>query len=83
MSPVIPKPGFRMEKLWAFVRVDEDGDEGLIGLHGPGGPMPMVGADWTRVEQLKELVGRLAAQDGIRVELREFSTMRTVEVFKP
>jgi hypothetical protein len=47
------KGPFRIESLYAFVVVDDDGSEGVAGRLMPNGTwMPFIGADMERVEQL-------------------------------
>lgn len=44
--------GFRIERLWAFLSIHKDGDEGLIALNG----MPCIAADETRLVRLRPQV---------------------------
>jgi hypothetical protein len=80
------KPAYRMPKinaLWAFLAVDEDGDEGVIGFQAGDGPVPLVGADENRVESYRELATLTALASGLTVRLVKFSTREELEVFTP
>lgn len=44
-----PGNTFRITNLYAFVSVDKDDQEGVIGFQGPNGPMPMIGGDKKRM----------------------------------
>lgn len=75
----------RIARLWAFIAVDEDGDEGICAFLATSGGthFPMVAADPARVESLKPIARRpAAAVPGKRIELRRFGgTYEVEEVF--
>ena len=51
--------GFKIESLTAFIAIDKDGDEGLIGIPAPGSGafcMPAVAADEERVKAIYPIV---------------------------
>jgi len=52
--------GFVIKEMYAFVSVGEDGDEGVMGFLGPNRNwVPMVGADMTRVTDLRKIADRI------------------------
>jgi len=48
----------KITEMYAFVACEDEtpDDEGIIGLMGPNGPMPAVGADMDRVEWLRTII---------------------------
>lgn len=71
----------RIDELYAYVSVDEDGDEGLCAFLGPDGSwMPMVAADEARVEQLRPIAQDIIQHSGMAVRLLRFSTRSEIEV---
>lgn len=74
--------GFYIERLWAFLAVHGDGDEGVVGLPLPGGgSIAAVAADWHRVESLKPMVEQLAKMTGLPMTLARFDRRTDVETF--
>lgn len=73
-------PEKRITDLWAFIGVDEDGDEGLCAFEAiDGRVMPMVASDEGRRDLLIPMAERIVANiPGSRIELRRF-TSSTVE----
>jgi len=66
--------GFVIKELFAFTTVDpKDGDEGVLGFHGGEGWMPMVGADMTRVDQLKPIADRVSKELGLSYRIKRFT----------
>lgn len=70
--------GFRIDAIWAFLTVHDDGDEGLISMPTAIGHMPLIGADRTRVESLRPHAEMVAKATKKPVRLVRFDT-RTVE----
>lgn len=65
--------GFVIKEMFAFVTVDpEDQDEGVLGFHGGEGWMPMVGADMTRVNQLRPIADRVSKEMGLPYRIKRF-----------
>jgi hypothetical protein len=73
----------RIEQMYAFVVVDDDGTEGIPAFRGPGGlAMPMVGADLERVESLRPMAKAMAKELGKPLELLVFTGRESVEVIE-
>lgn len=74
----------KIEQMFAFVIVDDDGTEGIPAFQGPNGmAMPMVGADLERVESLRPIAEDMAKQLNKDVTLAVFEVRKDVEVIKP
>jgi len=74
----------RIDRLFAFIALDEDGTEGLIGHYQPDGTWtPLVGADMARVDSLRPIVVDIATQTDRRITLAVFSNRDNVETFEP
>jgi hypothetical protein len=68
--------------LWAFLSVDEHGDEGLCGHHMPDlGWVALVGADEARVRSLRPIAKLIAARSGMKVKLVQFAARKEIEIF--
>lgn len=74
----------RIEKMFAFVIVDDDGTEGIPAIEGPNGmAMPLVGADMARVESLRPHALGVANSLNKEITVVEFSTRVEIETIKP
>lgn len=73
----------RVESMYAFLVVDDDGTEGVPAFFTDGGWMPLVGADMERVESLRNVARGLATDLGKRITLVEFTTRTEKEVYEP
>jgi hypothetical protein len=75
----------RIEQMYAFVVTDpEDNTEGIPALAGPGGmALPMVGADWKRVQSLLPAARQLAEDSGMTIRLCRFEVRTEIEVISP
>lgn len=72
--------GMKIEKMFAFVCKDDDGNEGVIG-HKIGNIMyPLVGADMERIESLKPLALSIQQATGKQVYLISFDKRTVLEV---
>lgn len=71
----------KIEEMFAFVSVDEKGDEGVCGFTNPetGEWIPMVGADMARVDSLKGMARSIARITGRPVKLIKFRDRLEVE----
>lgn len=76
-SPQMP----HIDNLWAFLSIDEDGDEGVCAFHGSQGWMPMVATDLKRVESLKPLAQEMATE-GNNIKLVKFTERVDVETYE-
>ncbi len=88
MPVVVHDPGgrgFRIERLFAFVAVHDDGDESVVAVPiGPGGSlMPLVGADEARLADLRPLAERAARMLRKPVRLVWFETRRDGDLLQP
>lgn len=84
MDVVINDSGnyMKLDELWAFMSVDDDGNEGLCAFMGPDNVMiPMIAGDPERVDQLKPLAADMALKAGKKIRLARFSTKEIVEEF--
>ena len=64
----------RIEGMYAFVAEDSGpDDEGIIGMNTGSGWMPLVGADMARVESLKPIARRVAAETGKKIKILHFT----------
>lgn len=72
----------RIEQMYAFVLTDTDGTEGVPAINGPGGvPLPLVGADWARVEDLRPTAIALARSRGVKITLCRFEIRTELEEY--
>jgi hypothetical protein len=74
--------GFVIERLWAYVAVHDDGDEGIIAAPIGGLTMPLVAADLRRVELLRPYAEVVARTFGKPVRLVRFDRRTDVEVIE-
>lgn len=63
----------KIQEMYAFVADNGPEGEGIMGFKGPdGGWVPLVGADLTRVEQLKEIADQISKAAGIPYRILYF-----------
>jgi hypothetical protein len=62
----------KITELFAFVTLDEEGDEGLMGFHTPDGWVPMIGADMARISDLQIMADNISRKTGIVYTLKKF-----------
>lgn len=67
---------FKIESIWAFISIADDGDEGVCGFQSNGTWIPMIGADIFRVDQLKPIAKQLATVSGQTIKLIHFTGER-------
>lgn len=69
-----------IDQMYAFIAVDDDGDEGIIARESGLMLLPLVGADMARVNSLKNFV--LTDQDcaGRKITLVRFSQREVLQV---
>lgn len=72
-----------IQAMWAWVTVDDAGDEGVIAVEMGGTWFPAVGADRKRVESLRPLVADIIAKTGATVRLLRFTTREALEELGP
>lgn len=80
-----PKQPRRIEKLFAWISTDDNGEEGLIGGNlGPNNSfIPFVGSDQMRMESLKGYAKTIANRTGRPVQLKVFASGVTIDTLQP
>ena len=76
---------FSITKIWAFLSVDENDEEGVCAFYDSFQMrwMPLIGADQKRIEHLKVIAQNIATQNNQKVKLVEFETRKEIEEIKP
>jgi hypothetical protein len=74
---------FRIDRVWAFISVGPDGEEGLIAQKIGGAWIPFVAGDERRLDELKAFVRRLEAPPLHGVKLVRFEQRIEVETIWP
>jgi hypothetical protein len=69
-----------ISEMYAFISTDDEGEGVMAFLAQNGTWMPMVGADMTRVEQLKPIAINMGKAQGRKVKLIKFSQREELEV---
>lgn len=72
------KGQLRINQLFAFVIVDDDGTEGVPAFMWDNVWVPMMGADMTRVNELKRIVETEPMFSGHRVTIHRFGDRETI-----
>lgn len=72
-----PPNQFKIKELWAFVSSDEGG-EGLISVPFGNTMMPLIGADLTRVEEVRAFAIKAGELTGKKIKLMRFK-LQSVE----
>lgn len=77
--------GFRIDRLTAYVAVDPaDDEEGIVGHRMPDGTMmPLIGADETRIRDMRPYAESVAAATGQQIKLVRFSVREDLDVIDP
>jgi hypothetical protein len=71
-------------KLYAWIMIDEDGDEAVPAWHHPDlGWVPMIGADEARMESLRPHVQVTANQRGVMAVLKVFAHGTVIDQINP
>lgn len=70
----------RIDEMFAFIVVDDDGTEGIPATYLGNTLYPLVGADMKRVESLRPAAEDYARSSGKPVRLVRFSTREELEV---
>jgi hypothetical protein len=74
---------FRIQHVHAWVSVDADDEEGIIGFMGPDRQwMPMIAADEARLRQLRPFAERTAKATGRPVRLLRFTVREELETIE-
>lgn len=73
----------RIEQMFAFVLLDEDGTEGVPAFRTPSGmQIPMVSADMKHVDSLRPIAQDLARKSGRKITLCRFEIRTDLEVIE-
>jgi hypothetical protein len=67
-----------IDKIVAFVSVDKDGHEGVLGMNTPDGWMPLIGADEVKVKQLYPIAVQISEIYGMKFRVLEFTTRNDI-----
>lgn len=79
----VPSLGYRIDRLLAYVAVDEQG-EGIVSVTLPVlGTVPLVGADMDRMMSYRPYAVEAAKASGRQIKLVRFDTRTEVEVLEP
>lgn len=74
---------FEITEIWAFIAVDDDGDEGLTSFQQNNKLIPMIAADEDRVAIYMPIAKAMAKKSGKKVRLVKFTMREDVEVIEP
>lgn len=71
----------KIDDFWAFIALDQDGTEGLLGFSSGNMMIPCVAADRARIESLRPIVKSIAKIQGAKkVTLCRFHSREDQEV---
>jgi len=72
-----------IEKLYAYIAIDKEG-EGVMGMSFPDGQwFPLVGADLMRTDSIREKAKMISDATKIPYKLVEFSNKKILEEYQP
>lgn len=74
--------GFRIDAIWAYLSVDDDGDEGVMAMRGQNDWMPMIAGDERRRDLLRPVAEQQAKVGGVVVKLVRFHQREEVETIE-
>jgi len=80
-----PGTFLRIDEIWAFVSVDEHGNEGIMAAPLIDGvmSMPLIAADAARLTSLMPVAQQMADMFGREVRLVKFSTRDIIKTLVP
>lgn len=69
-----------IQSIWAYVSVNENGEEGICGFNDPRTKqwVPMIAADEERLKSLKPFAHQIAVFTKQKVKIVKFNTRETV-----
>lgn len=70
--------GFIVDELFAFIAIDEDGDEGVIAVQMDDTMMPLVFAELTRLPSFAKIAYQIAEVTGVELKLKHFQLLGDV-----
>ena len=74
-----PNTGQKIEELYAWVAIEKDGGEGIIGAVLSQGIVPLIGADRERIESYRQFAIHAALAADVPFKLVRFSTREILE----
>lgn len=77
-----PTNHLKIDEMWAFISVDQDGNEGVCAFQSGSMMVPMVAADIERVKDFEPIAKRLAKVSPYPIKLIKFSTREEVQAIK-
>ena len=77
------KGQLRIDEMYAFTIVDEDGTEGVIGMNTSDGWIPFTGADMARVDSIKPIAQKIAKETGKKITVLKFTNRETLMEILP
>lgn len=80
MTIVLAPPNVQphIDRLWAFLSVDDEGNEGVCAATLGKIVMPLIASDKVRLSQLTPIAEEIARLTGRTIRLVEFTTRREV-----
>jgi hypothetical protein len=73
----------KIDEMYAFVAVDEDGDEGIPAFSNGQWLLPLVGADMDRVKSLMQVAQEMANQSQRPLKILRFSQTEQIGEVNP
>jgi hypothetical protein len=70
-------------EIHAFLAVGDDGEEGIITMSSPNGPLPLIATDRVRLDQVATVAAMLARSHGMSIEHVKFTTREHVAWISP
>ena len=74
---------FKLNEMYAFVSVNEEGNEGILGMPSPHGVLPMFTADKKNLPKLMEGAQLFANSMDRKITVLKFSGREEVETIEP
>lgn len=71
-----------IEKMYAYVSVDDNKNEDIMCIESEIGPMPLISPDIDRMKMFKIVAEGLVKKTGKQVNLLEFSTRKVLREIK-
>lgn len=76
--------GQKISEIYAFIAVDDEGDEGICSVHHRNeGWVPLVTQNREDLDKLRPVAADVALRTGHVVHLRRYKVMEIVEVIHP
>lgn len=74
--------GLHIDEVFAFISVDENGDEGVIAVKGHDGSyLPLIGADMERIDSLRHIAAHTGEANNMTVKLIKLSVREELETY--